>query len=240
MEDQLPPPPPMEDIPMDDSAVARWSIGDTWLGLVLQIVVITGAMLAVVFVESANVRMFLASGIEALIVLPIAIIFLWRKISWKELGFRSFEKSVLGMGCGLLAASYVVIIIHNLIMMAAGVMTQGDAIFKIFDELDSPILLFFAGVVVAPITEEMFFRGFLFKGFRQKYGWKAALVLSSLIFGVWHLQPAAIIPTFLLGGVLAYVYHRTNSLYPGIILHFMVNSFGLCAAFAAYTLKDIL
>ena len=219
---------------------AVWSVGDTWLGLVLQVVLVGGFVLIMALVKSANARLMVGIIVEVIMLIPIALILFWRKISWKELGFRNFEKSVLGIGCGLLVAAYVVIIVHNLIMMALGVMTQGNAIFKVFDDLGSPALFLFVGVVVAPLTEEMFFRGFLFKGFRQKYGWKAALILSSLIFGISHLQLAAVIPTFLLGCVLAYVYHRTNSIYPGMILHFTVNAFGLCAAFTLYTLKDML
>jgi membrane protease YdiL (CAAX protease family) len=32
--------------------------------------------------------------------------------------------------------------------------------------------------------------------------------------------------------VLAYVYHKSNSVWPGILLHFLVNAFGLCSAYA--------
>jgi hypothetical protein len=223
---------------VQDTAVARWTIRDTWLGLGLQICLMAATMFAMTYASSANTRLMLGVAVEALALLPIALVFAWRKISWRDLGFRKFEASALGIGCGLLVVAYVFIIAHNLIMLALGVMTQGDAIFKIFDELDSPFLFFFIGIIVAPLAEEMFFRGFLFKGFRQKYGWKAALLLSSLIFGLSHLQLAALIPTFLLGCVLAYVYHRTNSIFPGMILHFMINAFGLCAAFAAFNLRN--
>ena len=124
-----------------------------------------------------------------------------------------------------------------MILAALGVVTQADTIFEAFDSLDSPVWFFFVGVVMAPLMEETFFRGFLFKGFRQKYGWKAGLIVSSFIFGLSHLQLAALFPTFLLGCVLAYVYHRTNSLFPGMILHFIINAWGLCAAFSLYKLN---
>jgi len=85
--------------------------------------------------------------------------------------------------------------------------------------------------VVAPLVEEIFFRGFLFQGLRQKYGWLSAIPLSSAIFGAAHLDPVSLIPTFILGCVLAYMYHRSNSLWPGIIFHTMINSFNLCAVY---------
>ena len=49
-------------------------------------------------------------------------------------------------------------------------------------------------------------------------------------FAAAHLDLVALIPTFILGCVLAYVYHRSNSVWPGVILHFLVNAFGLLAA----------
>ena len=132
----------------------------------------------------------------------------------------------------LFRSGYIIILLHNLVLLALGVDTQGDEIFRIFSELESPIWFFLVGVIFAPIVEEIFFRGFLFQGFRQRYGWVTATLLSSAIFAAGHLDPVALIPTFVLGAVLAYVYHRSNSVWPGIILHFLVNAFGLCAAYA--------
>jgi membrane protease YdiL (CAAX protease family) len=146
----------------------------------------------------------------------------------------------MGMGCSLLIAAYIFIILHNLLLMAFGVDTQGEEILKLFSELKSPVWFFLVGVVIAPIVEEIFFRGFLFQGFRHRYGWIAAILISSLLFAAAHLDPVAFIPTFILGAVLAYVYHRSNSVWPGIILHFLVNAFAMCAALAATQLQDFI
>jgi membrane protease YdiL (CAAX protease family) len=89
-------------------------------------------------------------------------------------------------------------------------------------------------------VEELFFRGFLFQGFRQKYGWVNGMLLSSAIFGMAHLDLAALIPTFILGSLLAYMYHRTNSVWPGIILHVLVNAIGLFAAYAATQMPNLI
>jgi uncharacterized protein len=227
---------PPTDIEVDPS-LAQWSIGDTWLGLGVFAVVLLSSLLVRVFVVNVNTRLLLSMLYELAYLLPVTIVYAWRKISWRNLGFRKFNGSALGLGCGLLLVTYVFVFIHNLIMVALGVITQGDVIFKLFNDIKSPAMLFFLGIVMAPVVEEMLFRGFLFKGFRQRYGWKAAPILSSLIFGLSHLQLAAIIPTFLFGCVLAYVYHRTNSLFPGMILHFSINLWGLGVAFAILKLS---
>jgi membrane protease YdiL (CAAX protease family) len=66
------------------------------------------------------------------------------------------------------------------------------------------------------------------------------MLLSGFIFAVAHLDLVVLIPTFVLGCLLAYVYHRSNSLWPGIILHFLVNSFGLCGAYFASNYQNLI
>ncbi len=209
-----------------------WSITDTWLGVVLLILLSIG-MLAAVFL-GANAQFLQNSGVlflELIYVLPVALIFLWRRIHWKYLGFGKFTLNAIGMGCGLLLGAYVIIIAHNALLSLFGISPQGDQIIEIFKQLESPVWFFITGAVVAPIVEEIFFRGFLFQGFRQKYGWMPAVFLSSAIFGAAHLDPVSLIPTFVLGCVLAYVYHRSNSVWPGILFHAAINSFSLTAVY---------
>jgi membrane protease YdiL (CAAX protease family) len=58
-----------------------------------------------------------------------------------------------------------------------------------------------------------------------------ALLLSSAIFAAAHLDLASLIPTFVLGVILTYMYHRSNSLWPGIILHFLINGTSTLAVY---------
>jgi membrane protease YdiL (CAAX protease family) len=177
---------------------------------------------------------------EMLYLLPVVVIFAWRRIPWSRIGFGGFDAVTIGVGCSLLVGAYVFIILHNLILFALGVDTQGRAILDLFAELDTAAWFFFVGAIVAPLVEEIFFRGFLFQGFRQRYGWVAGILISSAIFAAAHLDPVALIPTFLLGAVLAYVYHRSNSVWPGVILHFLVNASSLCIAYGATQLQGVL
>jgi hypothetical protein len=209
-----------------------WSIFDAWLGVGVLALLSIG-MLVILFMGVG--RQYLQSAgiliLELVYLLPILLIFSWRRISWKHLGFGKFSVNVVGMGCGLLVAAYALILLHNSVLYMLGIDTQGDEIFDIFNQLESPVWFFLVGTVIAPIVEELFFRGFLFQGFRQKYGWLPALLLSSAIFGVAHLDPVSLIPTFILGCVLAYVYHRSNSVWPGIIFHATINSLSLIAVY---------
>lgn len=209
-----------------------WTISDTWLGVVLLVFLSIG----VIFVASTSLAPEITQSIgialaEAVYILPVVLIFAVRGISWKSLGFGKFSLSTLGLGCGLLLGGYLITLLHNYILHILGIDTQGDQIYKAFSQIRSPFWLMVTGAVIAPLVEEIFFRGFLFQGFRQKYGWVRAILLSSLVFAAAHLELVAFIPTFLLGCVLAYIYHRSNSLWPGIIFHAAFNSFSLIAVY---------
>ncbi|MEO8357511.1 MAG: type II CAAX endopeptidase family protein [Chloroflexota bacterium] len=221
-----------QSVPGPGTYSVPWKPVDNWLGVIMLAVI--DVVLVLVSLQGENGQL-VQSGLLVIVqlayLLPVIIIFAWRRIHWKSLGFGKFEWSVLGIGCGLLFASYVVILLHNLLLMAFGIETQGDEIAKLFASLESPAWFFFVGAILAPLVEEIFFRGFLFQGFRQKYGWVSAMLLSSGIFAVAHLDPVSLIPTFILGSLLAYLYHRSNSVWPGVILHVLVNSFGLCSAY---------
>jgi len=218
-----------------------WKAIDNWIGIALLILI---DITLIVFVsQNIGAQLVQNAGIiliELAYLLPVVVILAWRRIHWKYLGFGKFDWKTLGLGCGLLIGGYIIILVHNGILFLLGVDTQGEAILKLFASLDSPVWFLIVAVVVAPLVEEIFFRGFLFQGFRQKYGWINATLLSSAIFAAAHLDLVSLIPTFILGVVLAYVYHRSNSVWPGIILHFLVNMFGACGAYAASQLQNII
>lgn len=211
-----------------------WTVVDTWIGIILLALLNVGLLF--IALQGSGTELVQSAAlilVQLAFLLPLALIFVWKRIPVRHLGFGKFEWNTLGLGCGLLIASYVFIIIHNVILMALGVDTQGEAIFRFFESLESPVWFFFVGVVLAPIIEEIFFRGFVFQGFRQRYGWVRAMLLSSIVFAAAHLDLVAFLPTFILGCLLAYMFQRSNSVWPGVILHFLVNAFGLFAAYAA-------
>lgn len=218
-----------------------WRPVDHWVGILL--LVLVDAALLVAVSQGAGTRLAQNAGlilVQLAYLIPLIVIFAYRRVHPRALGFGGFEWSTLGIGCGLLVASYVIILAHNAVLMLLGVETQGDQILELFAALDSPVWFILVGVVFAPVVEELFFRGFLFQGFRQKYGWVKGGLLSSVIFGMAHLDPAAFLPTAILGFLLAYMYHRSNSVWPPIILHVLVNALGMCAAYAATQLPGLI
>mgnify|MGYP001032893663 CR=1 FL=1 len=78
-------------------------------------------------------------------------------------------------------------------------------------------------VVMAPLFEEVIFRGVLLESARARYGVVAGWLISSLIFGVVHIYPAVMVNAIIMGLILGFVYIRTASLWPAIILHAFNN-----------------
>jgi membrane protease YdiL (CAAX protease family) len=86
--------------------------------------------------------------------------------------------------------------------------------------------------VIAPLGEELFFRGFFFGALRNWRGaWLAALI-TGIVFGGIHLgsSPAGyVVPLMIFGAGLCMLYEWTGSLYPAIALHALNNSIALGA-----------
>ena len=80
-----------------------------------------------------------------------------------------------------------------------------------------------------PLTEEIFFRGFVLAGLVHRWGAARAVVGSALIFAVFHLHPGVIVPIFVAGMLLAALYRATGSLWPPIIAHAAQNAIALVA-----------
>ncbi len=209
-----------------------WKPIDNWIGVILLAVIDAGLLFIATLGKQGQIAQSgLLVIVQLVYLLPVVMIFAWRGIHWKSLGFGKFQWSTLALGCGLLVASYVIILFHNLILTALHIETQGDEISNLFELLDSPFWFFLVGAGLAPLVEEIFFRGFLFQGLRAKYGWIAGMLISSAIFAIAHLDPASLIPTFILGSLLAYLYQRSNSIWPGVLLHMAVNTFGLVSVY---------
>ncbi|HEY2603428.1 MAG TPA: CPBP family intramembrane glutamic endopeptidase [Thermoleophilaceae bacterium] len=83
-------------------------------------------------------------------------------------------------------------------------------------------------IVIAPICEEFFFRGFFFKALRTRFSLIAAAVIDGLVFGAVHYtgsQTLSVLPVLaVLGFAFCMLYERTGSILPGIGLHSFNNS----------------
>jgi len=97
------------------------------------------------------------------------------------------------------------------------------------------VLVFISLVILPPIAEEIMMRGLLFSGLRTRLKLLPAMVITSALFAVAHLEFGsgnallwtAAMDTFILSLVLCFLREKTHSLIPGMILHGLKN----CIAF---------
>ncbi|MFA5776442.1 MAG: type II CAAX endopeptidase family protein [Patescibacteria group bacterium] len=94
--------------------------------------------------------------------------------------------------------------------------TQGPLLF---------IAFIFLGAVIAPLCEEIFFRGYIFKVLHSKYGFLIANVVSSLVFMSFHGISLTNSPAhFLLGVLFAASFYKTGLLIPVMVSHSLFNT----------------
>ena len=79
--------------------------------------------------------------------------------------------------------------------------------------------------ITGPVLEETLFRGIILEGFLARYRPGKAIFWSALLFGLFHMNPWQFIPGFLIGLLLGYIYLKTRSLIPVILVHVVNNSF---------------
>lgn len=159
--------------------------------------------------------------------------------SWRDLGLRAIParhllKSVVLASIAALALTQAV----GLLLQAVGIHSNQEEQFTFVQR--EPISGFFAvllfGAVIAPVVEELFFRGYLYGLYRRRYsGWVAGAASSGL-FSVLHVNPALMDPGQALGllvgivtlsAVFCFTYERTRSLYPGMVAHGLNNALAL-------------
>ena len=79
-------------------------------------------------------------------------------------------------------------------------------------------------VVVAPIFEELIFRGIVFSTLRAKFGFSASVIGSAMVFALAHgYGPVAFVTVFWSGVLWAWLYERTGSVIPGMCAHAINN-----------------
>ncbi len=97
----------------------------------------------------------------------------------------------------------------------------------IFFDGPAVFLTFQALALITPLSEEIFFRGFIFGGLLPRLGPWRAIAVSALVFSAFHLSFGVLIPIFITGFLFAWLYWRTGSLWAAIGAHAGQNALAL-------------
>ncbi|HEY4386405.1 MAG TPA: CPBP family intramembrane glutamic endopeptidase [Ktedonobacteraceae bacterium] len=150
------------------------------------------------------------------------------KETLRVLGFRRFAvwpslAWVVGLFIGILLINYIyqsLITIFHL-----NLVTNDQTYYEMSKH--APITVYtvlFISIFIAPVCEEIFFRSFMFMGLVKGMPREIAIVLSALIFAVAHGDVGSFIVLFFIGLALAFLRWRTQSIWPGILLHLLNNT----------------
>lgn len=147
--------------------------------------------------------------------------------------------SLKDLGYGLLAwGGYMilsVVVTVTLVQLVPGVdldQTQDVGFTSLNSTLDI-IYAFIVIVIVAPIVEELVFRGYLYGTLRPYMRWIGASLVTSVLFGFVHGQLNVGIDTFVLSTVLCYLRDRTGAIWSGILVHALKNGVAFYLLFVA-------
>jgi membrane protease YdiL (CAAX protease family) len=165
-------------------------------------------------------------------------------VTWHDLGLRPVSVGyTLRMGLGGGLVGLVVIDIIGTLLSQVGLRpNQLDQFNFVRSEgIGSFLLLLIAAGIIAPVVEELFFRGFLFGMYLRRQPRWVAYGVSSVLFTLLHLEPGRMNPAqmaglavgiLLLALLLTWLYERTGSLYPGMLAHAVNNATGLILFYA--------
>ena len=155
------------------------------------------------------------------------------KLSWRALGFRWTQRTEWWLPLAVVSAALATVYVWVLLLYLLDIEPDSNIPQSVYDYLIPVIMLGILSIIVAPFVEEVFFRAFLFQGAAKQWGMWAGIAVSGLIFGLAHvgdIDTWLILPAIaIIGGIFAWAFARTGSIYPSMIAHVIFNSisFGL-------------
>ncbi len=218
--------------------------------VVLGVLLFIGCLLvAITLYEAAKWALGVDPGLEYdLVILGIIISVLMLVAAW-DMGPRAHKTPFASLGLGLprrralfymalpipvFLASLAFTVAYTAVVSALGWHGLEPPDTPLGDiEIAGAILIpiFLLVVLFGPFAEEVLFRGFIYPGIANSFGPIKAALVTSALFALAHQQVGVMIPIFVTGLMLAWLYHRSGSIWPSFIAHGTQNALAL-AVFA--------
>lgn len=169
------------------------------------------------------------------------------KISWNSLGISPpvWETNYWWWGIFLVVALFPIrgavgILIEKWVYGNLNSLELRSDLLAVDNLPQFAVLLVGAGIL-APMAEELFFRGLLYNWFRQRSGVGVSVWVSSLLFGLAHFDSVTVmVSSLMMGVVLALAFERTKSLWVSIFIHVANNSIALSFVFLLRSVERFL
>ena len=134
-----------------------------------------------------------------------------------------------GLCMGLnLAASYLTGLLTQWLNQGGVSATPPDFSYSSERPLLSGFLIFYA-CLIAPILEEIIFRGYILR-LLQRFGNGFAILLSAILFGIYHFDLTQLLPAFAMGCLFGYLAISCDSIFPVIVIHTLNNIVAVCSS----------
>nr|WP_321451793.1 type II CAAX endopeptidase family protein [uncultured Carboxylicivirga sp.] len=148
-----------------------------------------------------------------------------RQIKMKREGSVAFNWSVDNYLLIPLVIIATVCLLFGIIYPVLSLIPMPESVQEIFMNFGGEVSVFsfLLLVVAAPVLEELIFRGIMMEGLIKRYSPQKAILISSMLFGLVHLNPWQFIVAFLLGIFLGWIYYNTKSVLLCIIIHGTTN-----------------
>lgn len=230
-----PPPPPFPEPPAPNPA-------PTGVGKVLLFCAIFYGFTIFATLVEQTLRL---TGIKAdmAVALFFELLFAWTGTLW--LSTKVLNRSWANLyGLGTMRKAYTLPLmfvgvgLSILLSEAASLIPMPDVAKQFFVALFSGnrVFMFLGICVMAPIMEEFFFRGFVFRSMLQRYNPLKAMWISAGLFALFHLNPWQAVVAFPIGMFNAWLVLRTGGLIAGMIVHCTVN---FCSSFLLTALGQL-
>lgn len=216
---------------MEEVAVKKQGIsilgafGLVLLVLLLEIVLYEIIGVIVGMFNSGHISSYINIAGEIL-VNTIIVYFLIKRIRKKE-EFKlkvEYKPSLKEYSFAILFLGAHIFIFSNTIGILIDKIEVNEWVVEAFDELFiDPIIAFFSVCVIAPVFEEIIYRGIILEQLSKKYSANKSIVISALIFGLIHANLHQSLNAFFIGLILGFIYIKTNSLLLCMFWHFTNN-----------------
>ncbi|MHB1253403.1 MAG: CPBP family glutamic-type intramembrane protease [Candidatus Humimicrobiaceae bacterium] len=219
----------------------KWTLRDMLFSILFLIAVLTGIYFGIARIVIAlkigerinssnitNLSFSVLYGIQVILMLGVVWFYAiyWRRSRWRDLGL-TYYSLIKTIWYSFLALFLIMLINFTYVILMTKVFKIAPPTSKIEELVSnknvSYIMLLVVVSIIAPICEEIFFRGFLFQGFKKRWGVPAGIIISSALFSAAHLDLYNFLPLLAIGWVLAYLFLKTKSLLPVIFLHAAYN-----------------
>lgn len=170
------------------------------------------------------------------IVLILIFFIVYRWVFKSDMDERSSIPSVKGTamslitGAGISGVSYLWIMLAKNIPAFQESLSAMEAANKSI-EGGSGLELILTVVIIAPLVEELLFRGIVFRSMQKVFPVWISIMLSAIMFGAYHMNLAQAVYATFMGIVAGIIYHKTNRLKYPIIVHAANNFIGAMQSF---------